>query len=96
METITDKNFADQEVRLDGREFVGCTFERCKLIYGGGLPFFIGGNAINGCNFEFTGSALNTLNTLRMLHHSGMGEVVDAVMTGIRAPLKEPEAESAQ
>ena len=96
METITGRNFSEQEVKLDGREFVNCTFDRCKLIYGGGAPFFIGGNEISGCNFEFTGAALNTLNTLRMLHHSGMGEVVEAVMAGVRAPLTENAGETSQ
>ena len=87
MEKITGRIFADQEVRLDGREFITCTFRNCKLIYGGGLPFFIGGNEISDSKFEFVGPALNTLNTLRMLHHSGMDAVVEAVMGTIRAPL---------
>jgi hypothetical protein len=87
MERITGRIFADQEVRLDGREFVGCNFRNCKLIYGGGLPFLLGGNEISDCNFEFVGPALNTINTLRMLQHSGMDPVVEVVMETIRAPL---------
>jgi hypothetical protein len=87
METITGRTFADQEVRLDGREFINCMFRNCLLIYGGGLPFFIGGNEVRECRFEFVGAAQNTLNVLRVLHHSGMGEIVDVVLESIRKPL---------
>ena len=87
LETITGRSFSDQEVRLDGREFVGCNFRNCMFSYGGGVPFILSGNEMEDCRFEFIGAAQNTFNALRSLQHSGMTEIVDVVVASIRKPL---------
>ncbi len=32
------KQFDNEEVRLDGNRFVGCAFDNCVMVYGGGPP----------------------------------------------------------
>jgi hypothetical protein len=79
-----NKTFKDQSVELDGNEFVGCTFQRCQLVYSGGaLPRF------DSCSFEaspfnFQQGAGNALHFLRDLYHAGLSQNVEALFDHIR------------
>jgi hypothetical protein len=87
LETVTGRDFAGEEVQLDGREFVDCTFRNCALTYAGGTPFILGSPNLQGCTLEFVGAAQNTLNTLRGMQSCGLGPFVDEIVTSIRNPI---------
>jgi hypothetical protein len=64
-----DKDFAGQEVLLDGNTFTGCTFRSCRVIFRGEKPF-----TLAACRFKddarwaFDGPAALTLQALATLY----------------------------
>ena len=46
LEAIEGASFRGETVRLDGRSFVSCTFQDCRLAYDGGST------ELDGCSFE--------------------------------------------
>ena len=75
-----------KEVHLDGNEFHGCTFNRCKLIFSGG-QFLLAGNAIfvDCVQFELRGPAGATLEFLRALR-AGDLHTFDQLMNSKPSP----------
>jgi hypothetical protein len=79
-----NKTFKDETVELDGNEFIGCTFQRCQLIFNGErLPRF------DTCSFDlspfnFQKGAGNALHFLRDLYHCGLNENVEQLFEHIR------------
>lgn len=70
---LEKQTLSNQEVRLDGNEFLGCHFENCTMVYGGGPP-----PTLNSCSFvnvkwSFSDAASNTVNFMTALYH-GAGE----------------------
>ena len=84
-----DKQFNGGEVVLDGEQFSGCTFTRCRIIYRASTPATVAGNTFEACGYEFEGPAANTIHFLRDLYH-GTGphgpKLVEQVFEGIRQP----------
>ena len=67
LEGIENRHFGEGEtVQLDGKSFVGCTFERCEVIYGGGETLW---EAVNwsDCKFTLVGAANFTVQILKAL-----------------------------
>ncbi|WP_426154182.1 HNH endonuclease signature motif containing protein [Pseudomonas sp. DC3000-4b1] len=69
------KDFEDEVVDLDDKQFVACRFKNTKLVFSGGLP-----RGMYYCHFEegvsidFNEAAENTVSFLRMLYNSfGVG-----------------------
>jgi hypothetical protein len=63
--TLRGKTFKDSTIFLDGNAYVNCTFERCVLIYRGGLSkmdaCYVGPN----CEWRIADAAANTLQFLQ-------------------------------
>jgi hypothetical protein len=85
--------FKNDEVRLDGNAFVGCSFNNCVLVYGGGpLPVMIN-NSLKDVRWDFREAASNTIQFMTAIYH-GMGEggrqLVEQTIENIRknAPKK--------
>ncbi|NDJ59786.1 MAG: hypothetical protein GYB67_01605 [Chloroflexi bacterium] len=84
METIENQTFENEEVMVDNRAFLGCTFRRVTLVFASvGLPYF------ENCNFDtvalaFEGNARNTMHFLSGLFEQDPAGV-GAVFAGIRA-----------
>lgn len=76
--------FREQTVRLDGKTFEDCTFERCRLVYSGMKPIELIGGTIDCCIWDFDGPALNVFNFLAMLEGSGGAGLVDEVLRKVR------------
>ena len=81
-----DATFADTVIDLDGSSYTGCSFERCRIRYGGGDLKVLSVNRFNHCNFEFVGPAQNTLAFLKGLYHGGGKDLVETILTDIRTP----------
>lgn len=81
-----DATFADTLIDLDGSTYTGCTFERCRIRYGGGDLKVLSVNRFSHCNFEFIGPAQNTLVFLKSLYHGGGKDLVESILADIRTP----------
>ena len=67
LEHIENRHFAvGERIQLDGKYFVGCTFDRCEVIYGGGETSWEGVNWSN-CHFSLLGAANFTVQVLKAL-----------------------------
>ena len=86
---VTNQTIAEKPEIIDGNQYDGCTFDRCKVIYRGGALPSIENCSFNDCTWHFEESAERTLVFLRMLYH-GMGEggaaLVDSALNQIRQP----------
>lgn len=88
--TMTGKHFVSETVTLDGRGFVDCTFDRCRLVYAGGLPPGLSGCRFEGCTWEFDEAAARTLQFLTGLYHGGFQTVIESTFASIRATPTQP------
>ena len=70
---ISDQEFADKDVVLDGVEFERCRFTRCKLIYQGYAATALRENVITDCDFALEGAAGLTMRFLLGLADSSDG-----------------------
>jgi len=75
MEEVKDGVFAGGElIQTDGKSFIGCSFEKATLAYGGGVhPSF------EECRFgevawRFNDAGLRTVQFLQMIRNSNGGE----------------------
>ncbi len=84
--THEGKIFADA-VKLDGNEFIDCTFENCTLVYSGGLPPLITRCDFKSFTFEFRGHAANTVAFLQAMASpkSGFQSVIRKTFPALHA-----------
>jgi hypothetical protein len=73
-----NKKFHDIRVSLDGATFVGCTFERCTLLFSGVLPCHLAENTFNNCKWELAGPASQTIGFMTAIYSQG-GELTELV-----------------
>jgi hypothetical protein len=77
--------FRDMRIKIDGQRFVGCTFERCSMVYfGGDLPHFEGGT-IESCAWELAGAAKQTIKFLVMMRELGAPEIAERFIDQVRS-----------
>lgn len=68
-----DRNFKDEDVRLDGNDYVGCRFENVRMIYAGGeLPGFERCE-FTSFRFMFEGAADRTVQLLQAMSQPDSG-----------------------
>lgn len=79
-----NKKFKDTTVHLDGGTFVGCTFERCTLIFSGLMPVHLEGDKFSECNWSLAGPAQNTVDFMRGLYAMGGAEVIEKTFENIK------------
>ena len=65
--------FSNQEIRLDGEEFVACHFDNCTMLYGGTRQVKLDGCSFNDVKWQFVDASANTLQFMTALYH-GAGE----------------------
>jgi len=82
--TIAGKTFREKHISLDGKRFVDCLFDRCRLDYAGGLPPDLSNCRFESCAFSFSGHAAYTLAFLGGLHGGGFEPVVEQTFQAIR------------
>lgn len=84
MEVIENKQFTAQTVKVDGRVFKNCDFERAVLAYyGGEVPSFENCQ-FEGARLQFGGSASNTLQFLTGMRNGGFTAAVDKLLQNVR------------
>jgi len=85
MEDIRDRTFSGGErVQTDGKSFIGCTFEKATLAYGGGLHPTFEECSFGEVGWLFTDAGLRTVQFLQMIFNSpgGKGFVADLFKRG--------------
>ena len=89
MATHVGEQFNNVHVVLDGEQFSGCTFTRCRIVYRAATPATIAGNTFDACGYEFEGPAANTIHFLRDLYHATGPQgpkLIEQVFESIRQP----------
>ena len=76
---ISDQDFADREIVLDGAEYERCRFTRCKLIYQGHAATVLRDNDIIDCDFALEGAAGMTMKFLMGLAESSDGFLLNFI-----------------
>jgi hypothetical protein len=64
------KFFSNEEVLLDGNEFIDCHFDHCTMIYGGGTLPDIVNCSFKNPNWSLVKAASNTLELLTLFYHN--------------------------
>jgi hypothetical protein len=59
-------HFENARVDLHAGAYIGCTFERCELIFDG-RPVHLDSNRFSGCSWNFAGPAAATIAVLELL-----------------------------
>ena len=73
MAQVTDKHFEAKTLVIDARDWINCTFSRCKLVYKGNKPPSFQNCNFWGNEFVFDGPAGNTLAFLQSISKSDSG-----------------------
>ena len=73
---ITDQEFSDKDVVLDGVEYERCHFTRCRLVYQGYAATALRDNVMVDCDFALEGAASLTMRFLVGLAESSDGFLV--------------------
>jgi len=81
------ETFENATINLDGNQFEGCTFVKCRIIYTAADTFSIDGCTFVTCDWLFDGAAERTLYYLSALYR-GLGppaqELVDVIFQQIK------------
>ncbi|MFN3890305.1 MAG: hypothetical protein ACK4MV_07905 [Beijerinckiaceae bacterium] len=78
------EKFTEVMVTIDGSSFYDCTFERCRVVYSGLLPFTLQNPKFIDCKWEVLGPADNTLKFLGALYNAGANDLVEGTFATIR------------
>ncbi len=87
MNTIANKTFRGDAVRLDGNRYVKCHFTDCQLIYAADNETDFQDCTFVRCSWTFDDAALRTLSFLTTLYHSAGpvgGDLVEGIFASVR------------
>ena len=84
---FNNKNFNDEEVRLDSNEFTNCTFTDCKMVYGGTGKVGMRGCKFSNVNWTLADAAANTIQFMTAMYHgagAGGKQLIESTFDNIR------------
>jgi hypothetical protein len=84
MGTFKGETFENETIKLDGNEYIDCTFRECEFVYAGYGPVIMRGNKIFGYKLTFIDSAQRTLNLMEVLYHGGFKDLIEKTFENIR------------
>lgn len=81
-----NRTFSDEQITIDGNEYVGCRFIRVRFVFYGSSGMRMSGNSMIDCEWGFGGAAELTLRWLKEMHAAGGGTqaLVEATLDDIR------------
>ena len=79
-----NQTFRDQELDLDGNEFVNCKIENCTLVYRATGKVNLVGNHVSSPKFVFRDSAADTIAFLSTLYQLGLTDLIEGTFNNIR------------
>lgn len=65
MASYRNNCFVDETILLDGSDFQACSFQGCKLVYGGGALPNISDCSFEECSWQFDTAAGRTVTFIR-------------------------------
>ena len=72
MRRVVGKPYSNQDIKVDGIEFVDCNFQSCRLIYSGRASFkFVGSSFSSDCELKLRGRAADVVDALTSLYAIG-------------------------
>lgn len=74
-----------ETVSLDGERFSNCTFQSCRLLYGGGTAPTFESCQFFDCEWKFEGSAGETMVLLKLMWNAGAKPTVQAMIKDVTA-----------
>lgn len=79
-------SFKNSTVELDGKHFVDCTFNGCRLVFAAVSPVRMSGCTFGNCSWHFTEAAALTLGFMASLYKvGGLGpQILEATFENIR------------
>lgn len=77
---IAERDFVDESVLIDGRNFNSCKFTRCELVYRGTHPIAMKSCRFDGCMWVFEGPAGSTIKMLRTMNRDCFDDTVSQVI----------------
>ncbi len=72
MDNYSDDIFRDETVKLDGKNFTGCKFIRCNIVYSGGTLPVLDSCLFKDCRWTLEGAADRTAAFMKRLHQAGI------------------------
>jgi hypothetical protein len=73
LKRIAGRCYSNREIRLDGFEYIDCSFYGCRFVYSGRKEFSLTGNMVSSdCILVFRDRAADTINALSDLY--GLGD----------------------
>ena len=81
LEEVSGKQFGIEPVDVDGKRFIGCTFDGSNMIYSGKKPFALEHNKFINVKWTLDGSAGEALKFLSIMYR----EMGDVGKTGVEA-----------
>lgn len=87
---IQNITYESEDVYVDGRSYVSCTFNNVALVYAGGeMPNFVD-CSFNAVSLQFVDSAANTIEYLADISQKGFANAVSKIADSIRSQSLEP------
>ncbi|HBX8267998.1 MULTISPECIES: hypothetical protein [Klebsiella] len=63
-----NKTFANETIFIDAKEFIGCTFTECQIVFYGFRMPIVQGCFFDRCDWRLTGAAQETLIFLKQMN----------------------------
>lgn len=72
LQEVRDQEFTEDQVVVDGKRFIDCTFSDCEVVFKGG-HFTLENCDLHGLRFQLEGAALRTLKLLSVIYNASLG-----------------------
>jgi hypothetical protein len=82
--------FENTTVRLDGNEFIECSFVRCKLLFGGQSVPVTRGCTMTECEMQFVGASQLTIHLLSLMLQ--LPEFRGSILSQLELPMGKTKA----
>ena len=82
-----NRTFENKKIRLDARQYYGCTFRNCEFLYGAVEAVTLENCIFENIKWTFTDSAALTIGLMTAIYHSSGGggkELIEATFENIR------------
>jgi len=71
MSSFRNETFSEVAIVVDGHDYAGCRFDRCRIVYCGAAAVSVTGCTFNDCEWAFDGPAAKTVQFMAALYAMG-------------------------
>lgn len=84
MAEFKNSTFTNSAIKLDGNEYINCTFKKCEVIYAASGDVSLKGCKFFDTKFTFANSAQRTIQFMTALYHGGFKKIIEDTFENIR------------